>query len=41
MRSLIWWGSLLERHRLVHLRATAKVILRWILKKLDEMARTH
>ena len=41
MSSLFWWGSLLERDRLFDLRANAKLMSKWILKKLDEMARTR
>jgi hypothetical protein len=40
MSTGFWWGKLKERDRLDDLRVDAKVILKWILKKLDGMART-
>ena len=40
MSTQFWWRSLLERDCLVDLRANAKAILKSILKKSDEMART-
>ena len=41
MSTGVWWGNLKERDGLNDQRADAKVILKWILKKVDGMARTR